>query len=499
MKTARFIAVLALASMTAAASALTVNVSPGGLRDAVADPAAVTELTVSGSLDVTDFDFITMEMSGLRTLDLSGASVAAYSGAATWTGRTQSAADELPEGALMVASLESVTLPEGLAVIGSGALGSSSIQSITLPATLRRVENRAFAECKRLTSVTVPASVTELGESVFAGCTSLENVSISGAVAGVPAGMFRGCVALTSVSLPASAEVIGEEAFAGCRSLESVTFPEGLRQIGSRAFYGAGLHMADLSGCRNLEGIGSWAFASAPGLECVAFPDVVTHIGAGAFFNDGSLLLEGLPEGLDEIADYSLRGVRSAADVSIPEGVTAVGRHAMAGWSGIQMLTLPSTLGSIGDMAMAGWSELRRINAERTDAVPLLGADVWQGVDQSAVTLQVSQDLKEDYENAPQWQDFRIEALQDPTSLATVDGGAGSVGARFEGYTLHITAQAGIAGVQLYDIAGRSFAMPVSGRSETGVSIDTSAWDTPVMIVRVIMSDGSAATMKLSR
>lgn len=491
---------LVVSAVAAGASALTVSVNPGGLRAAVADPASVTELTVSGSVDMTDFEFITMEMTALRTLDLGGATVAAYSGEPGVTGRTSSAAGELPEGALMVASLESVTLPASLTAIGSGAFGSSSLRAITLPESLKSIGTGAFAECRSLREVTVPASVTSLGQKVFAGCVSLETVTVGGPVGEVPAGAFRGCSALRSVSLPASVGAIGEDAFAGCASLETLAFPAGLRTIGSRAFFGSGLRSADLAACAKLEGVGNWAFACSAALESVTFPQSMTHMGTGAFFNDASMLLDAAPQGVAEIADYSLRGVGGAPEVTLPEGVTSIGRHALANWTGVQTLTLPSTLESVDDGAMANWSALREIDAQKAVAVPRLGAGVWEGVDQPVVTLRVSNDLREEFENAPQWQEFKIEAMQNPTGVPAVDEAAeGAVSARFEGLTLHISAPAEIAGVQLYDLQGRRFAFPVSADSATQASVDTSAWDSAVMIVRVVLSDGTAATMKLSR
>lgn len=498
MKTARHIAALLAALWALGAQALTVNVVPGGLREAVEKPGEVTELTVRGSVDMTDFEFITLRMENLRVLDLGGATVSAYRGVPTAFGRTSAAADELPEGALMVASLESVTLPAGLTAIGDGALGGTSVSSITLPATLRTIGRNAFAESKKLKFIALPASVTEIGAGAFAGCTSLERATVGGAVTALPPSAFQGCTVLTSVSLPAALESIGARAFAGCTALQTLSLPASLRKIESGAFFGSGLRTLDMSGCSALEEIGDWAFASVPSLEQTVFPPSVGCIGEGAFFNDINMPLEALPGGLTEISDYSLRGVNASAEIDIPDGVTAVGRHALAQWKGIQVLTLPSTLEEIGDGAMAGWSALRTIDAGKTNVVPRLGADVWAGIDRTAVTLTVSNDLKEAYEGAPQWQEFDIRAEQNAVELPS-ENPEGALTARFEGLTLHLEGPEAITSVALYDLAGRCCSMPVSGSGERRVSVDTSAWDTPVMIVRVTLADGSHSVMKLSR
>ena len=64
--------------------------------------------------------------------------------------------------------------------------------------------------------------------------------------------------------------------------------------------------------------------------------------------------------------------------------------------------------------------------------------------------------------------------------------------------TLHLTAPVEIAGVEIFDAAGRSFSLPSQGAG-CEMAVDTSAWNSPVMIVRVVMTDGSAAALKLSR
>ena len=93
-------------------AALEVETSPGLLHEKVGNAANVQELTVTGSVDVRDFEFIASEMPSLETLDLSDAAIAAYEGAPTFTGRTSHHADVLPECALMCHALKTLCCPE---------------------------------------------------------------------------------------------------------------------------------------------------------------------------------------------------------------------------------------------------------------------------------------------------------------------------------------------------------------------------------------------------
>ena len=151
---------------------------------------------------------------------------------------------------------------------------------------------------------------------------------------------------------------------------------------------------------------------------------------------------------------------------------------------------------------MAGWTAPDSIKAGRLAVVPGLGPDVWGDLDKHAVVLSVRSSLKDEFENTPQWEDFNIAVEKSDTvnSIHTVIPDTPSIKAYFDGMTLMLRADAPIAAAQLYDIDGRSYILPRS-ESDGGASmdIDTSAMDAKVMIVRVLLADGSAVSLKLYR
>ena len=59
--------------------ALTVESTPGNLHTLVTD-ASTTDLTVTGTMDVRDFDYIRSSLTALQSLDFSDAAIVAYSG-----------------------------------------------------------------------------------------------------------------------------------------------------------------------------------------------------------------------------------------------------------------------------------------------------------------------------------------------------------------------------------------------------------------------------------
>lgn len=482
------------------ATGAAIAVEAGGLRTAIAGKTDATELTITGTLNLADFEFLALEMPQLRSLDLSGTRIAAFKGESSFTGRTSSAADVLPAYALLGMKLENLALPKEIKAIGEAALAGLEIKSLTIPTTVTSVGDNAFNRCTALTSVSLPASVTAIGAGSFKGCTSLTEVQIAGMLDSIPSGAFAGCTKLKSVKLPATVKSIGSQAFNGCEALQNLTVPPTVTSIGDLAFYGSGINNLDLTACNSLKSLGKWSFAQCRRLASTKMPASLTTIGDGAFFNDAAMKLKSIPADMKSIPDFAFTTVDGSATMFNGTSVETIGKYALADWTGMQQLRLPSTLTSLDDGAMANWSDLKELYVETIWEVPLLGADVWGNINKSNVKLLVAdENMKNAFLEAPQWQDFAVEVVSSDIDTSIEPAGADEpLKIRVDGTTIHITAPRNIAGVQVYDIAGRSYTLPSSADGTT-LSLDTSAWDSNVLIIRVILVDGTASAVKLHR
>lgn len=474
----RTLAVGLLAVVAAQVQALEVKLaSPGTLAAAVGGETSAATLTVSGPMDATDFDFIAERMPSLTALDLGAAEIRAYSGAATRTGRLASAANTLPECALMGLPLTSLTLPATLQTIEAGALAATQLSTVALPTGVRSIGEGAFSNSPKLTAIVVP-----------------EGVAI------IAPGTFKDCTALAKVALPSTLTAIGPRAFMGCGALEELAFPPALQCIGAEAFAACGLRSAQLSASKSLEGVGEWAFAECGNLCEVSFPASLSSLGKGAFFMDKALTVSQLPTGVDRLPDYAFTDTDAQGVVALPAGATSVGDYALAGWRGVQLLRLSAALDSIGTHAMAGWSALREIDGTMMVSVPRLGAEVWQGVEQPQVLLAVTKELFPLFYTAPQWSEFKLVERMNGVNVAPAgDIAADALTARFEGTLLTVGAPQAIASVVLYDMAGRRYTLPMASPTPETATIDTAPWNAGVMVVHVILADGSSAALKLSR
>lgn len=70
--------------------------------------------------------------------------------------------------------LKKIDLPSGLEVIGTLAFYQSHLEEITLPSGLKEIGGDAFNGCRSLKKVDIPDSVTKIGQRAFKGCEGIE-------------------------------------------------------------------------------------------------------------------------------------------------------------------------------------------------------------------------------------------------------------------------------------------------------------------------------------
>ncbi|MBQ6279350.1 MAG: leucine-rich repeat protein, partial [Muribaculaceae bacterium] len=186
---------------------------------------------------------------------------------------------------------------------------------------------------------------------------------------------FNGCIALISLTLGEGIKSLGSYAFEGCDLLETVTLPASLNLVGNNPFLS----------CKALKTINSRG-----------------ELGKNCFCYDGVLYQED-PENPDlnilvscpMNIDYSPQIYEKTSEIKV------------AAFDGLKLgiIELPTTITFIRHYAMANLPNLERLVVHMT-TLPSLGTNVWDGVDQSKVTLVVPPGMKATYAAADQWKDF---------------------------------------------------------------------------------------------
>ncbi len=118
------------------------------------------------------------------------------------------------------------------------------------------IYHSAFENCPSLTSVTIPDGVTIIGTYAFYGCSSLTSITIPDSVTKIGDYAFSICEKLKSITIPDSVTIIGELAFVGCPSLTSITIPDSVKEIGWSAFKDCKceIHFSSQEQCDKLKG-----------------------------------------------------------------------------------------------------------------------------------------------------------------------------------------------------------------------------------------------------
>ena len=278
---------ICVAMMTHAAVSKTVSVSAGGLSTALsaAEVASITNLTLTGSIDARDVDFIRDNIPNLSVLDMSAVTIHAYSGSAGTIGsNTAYSANEMPINSFSGKStISSIVLPNSLASIGDWSFDAcSGLSTLTIPGSVTSIGSYAFYGCSGIANMTIPNSVTSLGIGAFGACTKLTNITIGNSVKALGNDVFNGCTGLTSITIPGSVTSIGDWAFDGCTKLSSITTPNSVKSIGYGAFYGCtGLTSVTIGDAATL--IGDWAFYGCSGMTTLTIGTSVSSIGDYAF------------------------------------------------------------------------------------------------------------------------------------------------------------------------------------------------------------------------
>ena len=488
-------AFLAMGLLTAQAEQVE-NVA-GTLADRVQD-LAVTQLTVTGTVDARDFKFMGQQLTALQQLDLSGATIEALETVEPVLGTNGSyAAGEVPPMAFFGhTALNELSLPSTTTSIGEGAFaGCSGLATINGLENVTSYGDYALS-ASAITSLELPATVTTMGAGVAARCASLTTATVAAPTLGEAA--FKDCVSLSSVNIEPRVETLGAEAFAGDIALTVVELPQGaaLAKIGEKAFLGSGLETINLQDCDNLTTVGMWALANTP-VQRVVLPESVQEVGTGAFFYDTQLQQVSLPEGISSVGDFLFAGDNSVAVNEadfLPEGITTVGDYALYNWDQLTSIMVPSSVNYIGTKAMAGMTGLTIVNA-KPQSVPALGDSVWVGVDQPSIPLKVSKSAADAYQAAEQWKEFRIESIH--TAVDELAANAVEVAARFNGTLLTVTASEPIAMLEVYAVNGVLLNSLRPG--ETMASVETVNFGGNVYMVSVVLESGAKKVFKLAR
>ena len=161
-----------------------------------------------------------------------------------------------------------------------------------MPVTI--INERAFANCEKISSVVIPDSITKIGQSAFSYCRSLKSVTIPSSVLSIGSEAFGGCESLESISVDNANQYYLSEngvlfdhdkktliVYPANKSETSYAIPDSVTTIEKGAFYHS-QNLVSVTMAEGLSAIETEAFMLS-GIESVTLPLSVSHIGQSAF------------------------------------------------------------------------------------------------------------------------------------------------------------------------------------------------------------------------
>ncbi len=270
----------------------------------------------------------------------------------------------VPEGVKTVVdafrgkSVERVTLPSGLRVIGESAFAYApalqsvhfaasceptavadgafrsceALREIELPDSVKHIGDEAFAYCSALADFRFPAALESMGTKTFFKCESLESAILPDGVYSPGVGVFSECTQLRTAKLPKSANFFTDY-FSGCTKLEKIDITNGVQAIGSDAFR-ACLALREVTLPETLEYIGRSAFKDCSALKRIVFPEHLREIQQTAFEGCTSLSEVILPADFRNIGLDAFAGTQLVYALHEENGAFAVFNHILIGYDG---------------------------------------------------------------------------------------------------------------------------------------------------------------------
>ena len=331
------IALMGIASGIFAQVSKTVNVEAAGtLSPSLTsnELATITNLTITGTIDAHDFVTIREDMPLLAVLNLSGVTIAAYTGTlGTSTSRNDYPTDAIPDYAFHNSithigkiSLTTIVFPSSLSSIGIYAFASCKrLTTATIPSSVSTIGEYAFVYCNGLTTATIPSSVSTIGEYAFVYCNGLTTVTIPSSVTSIERYTFSQCSGLTTVTIPSSVTSIGANAFWLCSGLTTVTIPSSVNSIRQEAFVG----------CRGLITVDS-NNPNYSSLDGVLYDKSQTALIQCPTSKIGSFMI---PSSVTSIGTAAFNWCRELTTVTIPSSVISIGEYAFINCNGLTSIT----------------------------------------------------------------------------------------------------------------------------------------------------------------
>lgn len=390
---------------TATISGATAGCLVGTTVISATQKTSITNLTVSGTIDASDINVMKVSMPALADIDLSAATIAAYTGTAGTNGATSQTytANTIPARAFYyVSRVKTFKTPTNATTIASQAFcWANGMTALSIPSTVTSITTNAFYNCTAI--VTVDAANTAFASDSYGivyGLTSGAKTSIFSA----PSSSTLNTVDYVA---PSGITSVGAYAFE-MNNFHSITLPSTTTTIGTNAFEGATASSIYVPAA--VSSIGNYAF-----LNCNAI--VTINASNTKYASDATYgIIYGLTSGVKtSIFQASTSTTLNSLDYTVPATVTSIGAYA---FNNNNLHSVTTT--SVTNIGTYAFSTCNIPTIAITSPVTVMGAYAFNAANTTSLDLTGVVNLSGAY----LLQNSKITTLTLSPSLTTIGQGA---------------------------------------------------------------------------
>ena len=303
-----------------------------------------------------------------------------------------------------------------------------------IPKSVRRIDSKAFYECKELEEIIIHDKVLTIGNSAFEECKKLKRIVLPKKLKKLEQMTFWHCSSLSEVVMPSALEEIELGTFADCDSLYHIHIPESVRKIDSAFCHAVreftvspdNKHFAAIDGVLynkkittliempggrkiktikipdSVKTIGYNAFRCCNQLKHVIFPRALNWIQTSAFWGCNSLMEVDLPDGVEYISEEAFMDCKSLKHVKLSKRLKQIGDYAFRGCDNLGSLTIPQSVYHIGNGSLP--QHLKELHVGYKD--PQKAHLYYYPLIDEETILYVPKGTKEKYQQHEIWEDF---------------------------------------------------------------------------------------------
>lgn len=368
--------------------------------------------------------------------------------------------------------LNTLSLPEGVEIIGAGAFAYNYFPEVTIPSSVKLIGSNAFYQCGSLTTVNynaIAAQGDDLASQVFGNCPNFTAINWGNNIQTIPSGLFYGCTSVVGVlNLPNTITKIERNAFYGCTGFTGgLVIPASVLEIGECAFYGcSGFTSISV----NAPTIGNNAFSNCSSVTQLTIGESVDTVGSGVFSNLQNLITlyynainmrpnvaGGLyssqslssiifGDNVLHIPNSFMQQAPNLASISLPNSLLSIGENSFFNCGIGGELIIPGNLQSIGTNSFCYCLNITSVRC-MSAAPPIITATVLYSCHDKPLIVPCSS--LENYQSATGWNlfqniseegncNYNVELSVNDPSMGSVSGG----GSYAAGSTATITATA---------------------------------------------------------